>query len=78
MASAAPFVAVMDADLQHDETLLPAMLRALREDRADLLSAAVTGARGARKADCRLSAGLEAASPTAWLGWRCAPRSPTR
>src|SRR5579862_6839094 len=35
MASAAPFVAVMDADLQHDETLLPAMLAALREDRAD-------------------------------------------
>ncbi len=37
MASAAPFVAVMDADLQHDETLLPAMLAALREDRADLI-----------------------------------------
>jgi dolichol-phosphate mannosyltransferase len=36
MASAAPFVAVMDADLQHDEALLPAMLVALREDRADL------------------------------------------
>jgi dolichol-phosphate mannosyltransferase len=37
MASAAPFVAVMDADLQHDETLLPAMLAALREDRADIV-----------------------------------------
>ena len=37
MASAAPFVAVMDADLQHDETLLPAMLAALREGRADLV-----------------------------------------
>ncbi|HEY7901738.1 MAG TPA: glycosyltransferase family 2 protein [Caulobacteraceae bacterium] len=37
LASAAPFVAVMDADLQHDETLLPAMLAALREDRADLV-----------------------------------------
>lgn len=37
MASAAPFVAVIDADLQHDETLLPAMLAALREDRADLV-----------------------------------------
>jgi dolichol-phosphate mannosyltransferase len=37
MASAAPFVAVMDADLQHDESLLPAMLAALREDRADLV-----------------------------------------
>ncbi|HEY5289393.1 MAG TPA: glycosyltransferase family 2 protein [Caulobacteraceae bacterium] len=37
MASAAPYVAVIDADLQHDETLLPAMLAALREDRADLV-----------------------------------------
>jgi dolichol-phosphate mannosyltransferase len=27
----------MDADLQHDETLLPAMLAALREDRADIV-----------------------------------------
>jgi dolichol-phosphate mannosyltransferase len=37
MASAAPFVAVMDADLQHDETLLPSMLAVLREDRADIV-----------------------------------------
>lgn len=37
LASAAPFVAVMDADLQHDETLLPAMLAALRDDRADIV-----------------------------------------
>jgi dolichol-phosphate mannosyltransferase len=37
MASAAPFVAVIDGDLQHDETLLPQMLRALQEDRADLV-----------------------------------------
>jgi dolichol-phosphate mannosyltransferase len=37
MASAAPFVAVMDADLQHDETLLTSMLAALREDRADIV-----------------------------------------
>ena len=37
MASAAPYVAVMDADLQHDESLLPNMLAALREDRADLV-----------------------------------------
>jgi dolichol-phosphate mannosyltransferase len=36
MASAAPFVAVMDGDLQHDETLLPAMLAALRTGGADL------------------------------------------
>ena len=30
LASSAPFVAVMDADLQHDESALPAMLAALR------------------------------------------------
>lgn len=31
-ATAAPVVAVIDGDLQHDETLLPRMLAALRED----------------------------------------------
>jgi dolichol-phosphate mannosyltransferase len=31
-ATAAPVVAVVDGDLQHDETLLPAMLSALQED----------------------------------------------
>jgi dolichol-phosphate mannosyltransferase len=37
MATAAPYVAVMDADLQHDETVLPRMLDALRRDAADLV-----------------------------------------
>jgi dolichol-phosphate mannosyltransferase len=36
MASATPFVAVIDADLQHDETVLPRMLEALRSGQADL------------------------------------------
>ncbi len=36
LASQAPFVAVMDADLQHDERLLPQMLDALKNDTADL------------------------------------------
>ncbi|MFT8244584.1 glycosyltransferase [Roseomonas sp. BN140053] len=36
LSSAAPFVAVMDGDLQHDETLLPAMLAAVRDGRADI------------------------------------------
>lgn len=35
LSSAAPFVAVMDADLQHDEAILPEMLEALRKG-ADL------------------------------------------
>jgi dolichol-phosphate mannosyltransferase len=33
-ATAAPLVAVIDGDLQHDETLLPAMVMALRDDAA--------------------------------------------
>ncbi|HYH08646.1 MAG TPA: glycosyltransferase family 2 protein [Thermoanaerobaculia bacterium] len=37
MASAAPYVAVIDADLQHDETLLPAMLVKLRGEQLDLV-----------------------------------------
>jgi dolichol-phosphate mannosyltransferase len=36
-ASASPYLAVMDADLQHDETLLPRMLASLRADEADLV-----------------------------------------
>jgi dolichol-phosphate mannosyltransferase len=37
LASAAPYVAVMDADLQHDEQLLPQMLRMLDSDTAELV-----------------------------------------
>lgn len=37
LATAAPFVAVLDADLQHDERLLPRMLAVLTSDRADLV-----------------------------------------
>ena len=36
-SSCAPYLAVMDADLQHDESLLPAMLEVLRADEADLV-----------------------------------------
>ena len=39
MASSAPIVAVMDADLQHDETILPLMLMQICQDRADLVVA---------------------------------------
>ena len=39
LSSSAPFVAVMDADLQHDERVLTAMLTTLREDKADLVAA---------------------------------------
>jgi 4-amino-4-deoxy-L-arabinose transferase-like glycosyltransferase len=37
LASAAPYVAVMDADLQHDERLLPRMLAALKDDGLDIV-----------------------------------------
>jgi dolichol-phosphate mannosyltransferase len=37
LASAAPYVAVIDADMQHDETLLPRMLGVLRGGDTDLV-----------------------------------------
>jgi dolichol-phosphate mannosyltransferase len=37
MASAAPFVAVIDADMQHDETILPKMLATLQGGEADVV-----------------------------------------
>lgn len=37
LASASPFVAVMDADLQHDESLLPGMLNVLRHESYDIV-----------------------------------------
>jgi dolichol-phosphate mannosyltransferase len=36
-ASTAPYVAVIDADLQHDETLLPRMLKLLEEEPLDIV-----------------------------------------
>jgi dolichol-phosphate mannosyltransferase len=39
LSSAAPFVAVIDADLQHDEKVLPAMLAKLTAGEADLVAA---------------------------------------
>jgi len=37
LSSSAPYLAVMDADLQHDASILPKMLDVLRTDRADLV-----------------------------------------
>jgi dolichol-phosphate mannosyltransferase len=39
MASAAPYIAVMDADLQHDETALPEMLRKIEAEKLDVVIA---------------------------------------
>ena len=41
LASSAPFLAVMDADLQHDETLLPRMLAALKSEELDIVIGSV-------------------------------------
>lgn len=37
LGAAAPFVAVMDADMQHDESILPEMLRRMRVENLDLV-----------------------------------------
>jgi len=39
LSSSAPVVAVMDADLQHDETVLPKMLKTLKDEGVDLVAA---------------------------------------
>lgn len=39
MSTAAPYIAVMDADLQHDERLLPAMLQRMRAGDVDVVVA---------------------------------------
>ncbi len=37
LATSAPFLAVMDGDLQHDETLLPSMLEAVKAENLDIV-----------------------------------------
>ena len=37
LSTSAPYVAVIDADLQHDETILPAMLERLRTSSSDIV-----------------------------------------
>jgi len=37
LGTAAPYVAVMDADMQHDEAVLPEMLRRIRDENLDLV-----------------------------------------
>jgi dolichol-phosphate mannosyltransferase len=46
LSSSAPFVAVMDADLQHDEKILPKMLSRLEKGEADLVAATRYGKGG--------------------------------
>lgn len=46
LATSAPCVAVMDADLQHDERVLPQMLERMREEAADIVIATRNGQGG--------------------------------
>lgn len=39
MSSTSPIIVVMDADLQHDETLIPKMVNMLKSERLDIISA---------------------------------------
>lgn len=62
LSSQARYVAVMDADLQHDERLLPRMLRLLEQDQADLVIAsrymaggAATGLSSSRRSISRVA-----------------------
>jgi len=59
MASSAPYIAVMDADLQHDESILPAMLRKIETNKLDVVVASRHAAGGSMgdfaKARVRLS-----------------------
>src|SRR5579883_2692252 len=48
MATPAPYIAVMDADLQHDERILPRMLAKLKEERLDLVVATRNAAGGSK------------------------------
>ncbi|MCB8879630.1 glycosyltransferase family 2 protein [Acidisoma cellulosilytica] len=54
LSSSADFVAVMDGDLQHDQTILPAMLAQLRANQADVVI-------GSRHVDGGSSDGLSSA-----------------
>ena len=46
LASSAPFIAVMDADMQHDEALLPKMLAMIKEQHLDVVVGTRYGANG--------------------------------
>ena len=50
MATSAPYIAVMDADLQHDERILPRMLEKLKSESLDLVVATRNASGGSKGA----------------------------
>ena len=78
LASSAAFVAVIDADLQHDETRLPVMLRALEPGPTTLPSPAGT-LRAATMPDWVTAGGTcYRTAASGWPGWFCTRRYRTR
>ncbi len=59
LATAAPYIAVMDADMQHDESILPKMLERIRTEHLDLVVASRNISGG--------SMGESSPSPRQWL-----------
>lgn len=71
LASCAAHIAVMDADLQHDETLLPQMLQYLREGSAELVVASrYSGAGSIGKWDASRAAKSRRATSVSRLVYR--------
>ena len=66
LASSSPYVAIIDADLQHDERLLPQMLKILRENDVDV-------AIGSRYTERKLSDGFSRGRQAmSWIATRLA------
>jgi dolichol-phosphate mannosyltransferase len=69
LSSAAPYIAVMDGDLQHDEAILPAMLKALRSEQVDIAIGSRFVTRGDVASMSKCGSGLPS-SATAWpVSW---------
>ena len=65
LAASAPYVAVMDADLQHDESILPEMLRRMREENLDLVVGSRNIAGGSMGRVCRVARETESTGQAA-------------
>ena len=64
LASTASYIGIMDADMQHDETILPRMIQMLRQDSLDLVLGTRNAGGGSMGRFCRARVALS------WLGKR--------